>query len=213
MENRICSKCFVESPLTSEFFPEDPRYREGFSTWCRKCRNAAAQKRYVKNIDKERIRHALARKLDPEKSRAKVRKSYKKHAEKRKAYARDYDKKNRAQKSAYRVKWVHEHPFRARQTRAVQKAKQYGVRVDLNTNYWRIYKRDRGICHLCQQKVDRATLTFDHIIPLSKGGAHSPENIAVAHYICNRDKKAQILEKYLPLSANLFGDVVPNLRC
>jgi len=47
-------------------------------------------------------------------------------------------------------------------------------------------------CHLCGKKIDlrlsgkdRAGFTFDHVIPVSKGGTNDPENIRPAHFACN----------------------------
>lgn len=35
--------------------------------------------------------------------------------------------------------------------------------------------------------------TIDHIIPLSKGGTHTYNNVQLAHYICNSKKSDKIL--------------------
>lgn len=54
----------------------------------------------------------------------------------------------------------------------------------------RILERDGYVCHLCGGPVDPDDLDFDHVVPLSKGGAHSEENIRVSHRTCNRRKGA-----------------------
>lgn len=53
-------------------------------------------------------------------------------------------------------------------------------------------ERDGWRCHLCGKKVpDREygarplDATIDHLIPLSAGGQHVPENVALAHFQCN----------------------------
>lgn len=50
----------------------------------------------------------------------------------------------------------------------------------------------RGKCGICRQRIDPAkpqthamSLTLDHIIPVSKGGKHSRENLQPAHRSCN----------------------------
>lgn len=55
-----------------------------------------------------------------------------------------------------------------------------------------------GICQLCGQKVDKTNIvnghirknypTVDHIIPLSKGGTHTWDNVQLAHMGCNSGK-------------------------
>lgn len=54
-----------------------------------------------------------------------------------------------------------------------------------------------GFCALCGLHMDRTlerghrlSPTVDHIVPLSKGGAHTPDNLQWAHMACNSSKGA-----------------------
>lgn len=59
-------------------------------------------------------------------------------------------------------------------------------------------ERDHG-CPRCGQPID-LTLTWphpmsrsiDHIVPLSRGGAHSPDNTQLMHLRCNTAKGARL---------------------
>jgi 5-methylcytosine-specific restriction endonuclease McrA len=51
-----------------------------------------------------------------------------------------------------------------------------------------IYARDAHRCQYCGAKCTPADLTYDHVIPRSKGGLTTWENIVSACYTCNRDK-------------------------
>lgn len=58
-----------------------------------------------------------------------------------------------------------------------------------------LWERDGGVCHLCGIPVmaDAAVPhpmapTIDHIVPVSKGGAHTRANTALAHFVCNSMK-------------------------
>ena len=56
-----------------------------------------------------------------------------------------------------------------------------------------ILARDGMICHICSGVIESmADLHFDHIIPLSKGGPHTMENIAPSHAQCNMHKGARL---------------------
>ncbi len=57
-----------------------------------------------------------------------------------------------------------------------------------NTRWWR-RKISRGICYYCGAKVGSKNLTMDHIIPLSRGGKSTRENIVPACKECNNKKK------------------------
>jgi 5-methylcytosine-specific restriction endonuclease McrA len=57
-----------------------------------------------------------------------------------------------------------------------------------------IFDRDRGICHLCGQAVDRhRNATMDHVIPITRGGPHTLANVKLAHRGCNTRKGNRIL--------------------
>jgi hypothetical protein len=64
-----------------------------------------------------------------------------------------------------------------------------------------IFERDGWICQICHEPVDRAAsrrtaggATIDHVVPLSRGGADDPSNVATAHRRCNREKGARYQE-------------------
>lgn len=55
-----------------------------------------------------------------------------------------------------------------------------------------IYVRDGWICGICAQPVDPnlrypdlMSASLDHVVPLSKGGAHTKANVRLAHWICD----------------------------
>jgi hypothetical protein len=52
-----------------------------------------------------------------------------------------------------------------------------------------VWRRDGGKCVDCDS---RQRLEYDHIIPLSKGGANTPRNIELRCETCNRQKGARI---------------------
>lgn len=56
----------------------------------------------------------------------------------------------------------------------------------------RIYWRDNGNCHLCNTHIDTKlshpdpfSFSIDHVIPRSKQGSHSIDNLRAAHLVCN----------------------------
>ena len=62
-------------------------------------------------------------------------------------------------------------------------------------NIYNIYKRDRWKCGICGLRVNKKlkhphpySASLDHIVPLSKGGSHTPSNVQLAHLRCNLSK-------------------------
>ena len=55
MKEKACTKCGVTKSLDSKYFTKNPRYKEGFSTWCKECHKTAGnvwkRKEAIKNPD------------------------------------------------------------------------------------------------------------------------------------------------------------------
>lgn len=52
-----------------------------------------------------------------------------------------------------------------------------------------IEAKAKGCCHYCHCKTEK--LTFDHVIPIARGGKHEAENLVMACFPCNRSKGAK----------------------
>jgi hypothetical protein len=60
-----------------------------------------------------------------------------------------------------------------------------------------VFDRDGWRCGICNQPVDKTlewpdpmSVSLDHIVPMSRGGDHSYENVQCAHLVCNQTKSA-----------------------
>jgi 5-methylcytosine-specific restriction endonuclease McrA len=66
-----------------------------------------------------------------------------------------------------------------------------------------ILMRDRFRCQYCGVKASRFELTLDHILPRSRGGRTTPENLCAACKVCNQRKGNRTPEEArMPLLAN-----------
>jgi 5-methylcytosine-specific restriction endonuclease McrA len=67
----------------------------------------------------------------------------------------------------------------------------------------RILARDRHRCQYCGTKGTVFDLTIDHIVPVSRGGTTSPENLVAACFACNQRKGDRTPEEArMPLLKN-----------
>ena len=74
--------------------------------------------------------------------------------------------------------------------------------VDKDITLEALYKRDSGVCYLCGKKCDWDDKqyghvgpkypTIEHIIPISRGGLHSWDNVRLAHFGCNCKKADEL---------------------
>lgn len=82
--------------------------------------------------------------------------------------------------------------------------------VDKDITLTKLYKRDEGVCYLCGIKCDWSDYvtrdngvvvagnnypSIEHVMPLSKGGTHSWNNVRLACRGCNTKKNDKILEQ------------------
>lgn len=85
-----------------------------------------------------------------------------------------------------------------------QRAKFYGCKeIDESITLERLRMRFNDVCQLCGEMVDDTDKTSkhigikyptcDHIIPLSKGGSHTWDNVQLAHMGCNSGKRNKII--------------------
>jgi 5-methylcytosine-specific restriction endonuclease McrA len=51
-----------------------------------------------------------------------------------------------------------------------------------------IYGRDKNTCQYCAEAFSTSELTFDHVVPVSRGGGKDWENIVTCCVSCNRRK-------------------------
>jgi 5-methylcytosine-specific restriction endonuclease McrA len=104
------------------------------------------------------------------------------------------------------------------QERVYRRAKSLGIKIECGGGHWdkraafygvdlfdnsitlsRVIKKYNGICQICGKPVDlsakekghirRAYPTVDHVVPISKGGGHTWENVQLAHMGCNAGKR------------------------
>lgn len=54
-----------------------------------------------------------------------------------------------------------------------------------------LVRRDGAVCGICRDPISNfKDITLDHIVPRSKGGVDSIENLQLAHQSCNQAKGA-----------------------
>ena len=62
-----------------------------------------------------------------------------------------------------------------------------------------LFNRDGAGCSICGSDIDMTlrhpdllSATVDHVLPVSRGGGHEPENLALAHLTCNVTKQSRV---------------------
>jgi 5-methylcytosine-specific restriction endonuclease McrA len=134
---------------------------------------------------------------------------YEENKERYKGNSIRWKAQNREKVQQYKKDWKERHPDRVTESRARynqehrettiawtrrRRARQAEVAVG-EVDHKRIWKRDRGLCYLCGRSVAKNDVHYDHVIPLSRGGTHSEDNIRVTHARCNLKKGVKLVEE------------------
>ncbi len=91
--------------------------------------------------------------------------------------------------------WYIRNPEKKRQQGMRYNARKKSVALG-TVDYAATWDRDEATCYLCRLPIEKPDLHFDHVIPLSRGGPHSQDNIRAAHRYCNQRKGALTPEEY-----------------
>lgn len=130
--------------------------------------------------------------------RDRVRRAMKKYEERTgESWHTRYAEKRRAHRRTY--KWRERFPEEARRHDSLRRARKIGAAIGEPFTNSEIFERDGWVCGLCDEPIDRdlrhpepGSASLDHVLPLSRGGAHSRENVQAAHLGCNLAKGARV---------------------
>jgi len=56
-----------------------------------------------------------------------------------------------------------------------------------------VWHRDMGMCQYCEKNLSLKDSTIDHVVPRSKDGDHTWENVVIACRKCNQKKGSRLL--------------------
>ena len=115
------------------------------------------------------------------------------------ARAAEYYINNKEQEDARHSQWKKDNPEKVRghaqKRRALLASAIIEDFLDLE-----IFERDNWICQLCWEPIDPElrvpniwSKSLDHIIPISKNGNHTRDNVQASHLSCNAKKRNRIL--------------------
>lgn len=193
-----CARC--NRMLPHGAFMPNPRMRSGLHSWCREC--AADRTRQWREENWDRInehRLELARNngIRPQLSERTCSECGERFVGRPNAVTCGATCRKRRSRRLQRERDMKD-PERARERRAnswhrrreaagrTLSGKRSAVRLE------ELARRDGYRCHICGRKVnmslqvpDLLAPTRDHIVPLSQGGTHTPENVSLAHFGCN----------------------------
>jgi 5-methylcytosine-specific restriction endonuclease McrA len=181
-----CSGCQLDRPR--EDFYARKRSLDGLQSWCKDCnrkRSAAwaianpqvGRTWRTNNIGRENAARRLWHAANPKRA------------------------------AAYYAKYSRAHPDKCRQKcakrRALKRACSIGDTKEVQAFYRLVREADVAKCYWCGQSVAKRKRHVDHIVPLSRGGAHAVANLCCSCSKCNLRKHNKLPSEFTG-QADLF---------
>lgn len=197
--HKTCTRCKQPKPL-AEFYAH-ARYKDGYMTWCKVCKRAYDKERLARPDVAERNREYMARwyaDMPAERKAAYVqrRREYDKRrwrtdplVRERKGRQKHQSVKRRKGDPVFEAKrrgWKLAHNHR-RRARIAERGGEFSY------SQWAALLKQYGYRCLCCGASD-VLLTPDHIVPLSRGGSNSIDNIQPLCAPCNGKKSTKTID-------------------
>lgn len=187
---KVCQRC------GHEYQPTSPTQK-----YCSECipvvQKVFFAKWYRENSEKVSACQAKWRKENAEKNKLRKAKYRKENLEKVSEGYATWLKENPEKKRTSDAEYKKTHADRVQVYGAKRRAAKYGntpIEELLTSTEWlAILAEAKGHCHYCDKE---AKLTLDHVIPLSKGGKHSKDNVVAACAHCNCSKGNKTVEAW-----------------
>lgn len=202
---KTCKKCGLDKPLSD--YTVDTRYKDGRYPWCAACR--AAYRREKRHGAKRDETLAYFRDWNDQ-NRDRVRElnnsHYHRHKDELSAKRREYDRnewhnnpKTRERKNRQKLRMYYENPtHRARHLTNAKinvhkrRALVRGLGTHFTLQEWRDLCEHYG--NHCLKCGATGPLVPDHVIPLSRGGSNTIDNIQPLCSDCNARKHAHTVD-------------------
>lgn len=220
MDLKKCSKCGEYKELTE--FQADKSKKSGYKSQCKACiKSNIKRQEYMKKYRDEHkdyysLKYTEYSKNNREKLNTRSREYRKNHPEKTKEYyiknklkILEYSKIYRESEHGRDIRKKYYYSEKARANKITQRVKRRTkiFSGDTDITLQKVYERDKGVCKLCGELCDWNDIehkngyavvgsnypSIDHIIPISKNGSHTWDNVQLAHFRCNSVKQDKTL--------------------
>lgn len=201
-----CTKC--ARTLSVAMFHRDRNTGDGLKPQCVECR--AEHKRRYREANKEKL--AKQERRYREDNKGKVADSQRRYYEanrcKLSEWHRRYREENECKLAEWRRRYRRENPDISRAHHRNRRALKIANGGRVSASEWQsVLARFDGQCAKCGANED---IHMDHVVPLSKGGSHSVDNIQPLCATCNMRKHTKVEDyrgkMYQPLALPLDND-------
>lgn len=174
-QEKRCTKCGIIKPLTEYYELSNTTAKDGLTCRCKDCIRSIRKESYKARRDAELEYH---------------RKRYQENKDHLQEVSRRWRKDNPDKHEQAKRKWENENYEQHRESSQVRgvryRAKQAGVEGNYTAEQWAALCDQYG--NVCLRCGKAEKLTVDHVVPLSKGGSNSIDNLQPLCRSCNTAK-------------------------
>jgi 5-methylcytosine-specific restriction endonuclease McrA len=189
---KTCTLCKDQKLL--DCFGKDKTKKDGKRSWCLDCTNSNRMARYIPHP-----RQILAKEERLRNDRKSKQNWYELNKEKANRRIQEWKNRNREHCRETNRLWIKNNPEKARDNSRLQ-AHRRRCRINGKVTIieWQQILSRLGnkclACYCAAEETKEGYLTIDHIIPLSKGGQNSINNIQPLCKTCNLRKYTKIID-------------------
>ena len=150
---------------------------------------------YLRNREEFLLKAKQYRKANPEKRKAAAQRYAKRHPEVLRAKSQRYFERHPERRKAIDKRYAQSHPATIRVRNNRRKARLAGVLHSLTVQQWEAILTLHGNrCAYCGR--DDVRMTQDHVVPITRGGGHTADNVVPACLSCNSKNGARTPEEW-----------------
>lgn len=172
---------------------------------CIECDNERRRKWYAENRERAVDGVRLWQARNDERYRELKRRWIEGNRERERERLRRWDRDNRERRGMITRRWQAANPDAVRAVRHRRRARKHNTIAPLTTPELRaldartfvpVDEHGAGLCPVCFAELTRSTAHLDHDVPLSRGGAHSLDNVAYVCGPCNLAKNTRTMQEF-----------------
>ncbi len=189
-------RCEQGNPQPVANFHRNKQNKSGYHSYCKACRLRETEERREHKRRYDAARYPVIR----EGRLAYQREYYLSHTEKIKRRVVAWTRANRERRNSWMRGYRVSPYWRAKgRIYSAQRRARLRQRPVETFAFREILLRDRGCCRICGWPVSTKhawphplSASLDHVVPISRGGAHLRSNVQLAHLRCNLRKAAKV---------------------